>query len=54
MSLALTPPNSFCAFPYSPPYSIQEDLMRHLYECIENRKVSIVESPTGTVRPIHL
>jgi hypothetical protein len=49
MSLILTPPKVFSAFPYSPPYPIQEDLMHHLYECIEHKKVSIVESPTGTV-----
>jgi len=49
MSLTLTPPEIFSAFPYSPPYSIQADLMHHLYKCIEHKKVSIVESPTGTV-----
>lgn len=49
MSLNLTPPDVFSAFPYSPPYKIQVDLMRHLYSAIEHRKISIVESPTGTV-----
>ena len=28
---------------------IQLDLMKHLYEAIEGRKVAIVESPTGAV-----
>ena len=49
MDLILTTPDIFPAFPYDPPYSIQLDLMRHLYSSIENKKVSIVESPTGTV-----
>ena len=49
MSLDLPIPTHFPAFPYDPPYSIQVDLMRHLYEAIEQRKVAIVESPTGTV-----
>jgi chromosome transmission fidelity protein 1 len=49
MSLTLTPPEVFSAFPYTPPYPIQSDLMHHLYECIEHKKVSIIESPTGTV-----
>ena len=49
MDLTLTTPDTFPAFPYDPPYSIQLDLMRHLYSSIEKKKVSIVESPTGTV-----
>lgn len=49
ISLALPTPTQFPAFPYSPPYSIQVDLMRHLYTSIEQKKVTIVESPTGTV-----
>lgn len=32
--------------PYSP-YNIQLQFMRALYECIENKKVGIFESPTG-------
>ncbi|KAI2090567.1 ATP-dependent DNA helicase chl1 [Ophidiomyces ophidiicola] len=35
--------------PYSP-YDIQLQFMRALYACIEERKVGIFESPTGTVR----
>lgn len=47
-ALRLTTPTSFSAFPFLP-YEIQLDLMRHLYENIESRRVTIVESPTGTV-----
>lgn len=46
--LSLPTPDSFPAFPFLP-YEIQLDLMRHLYENIESRRVTIVESPTGTV-----
>jgi len=49
MSMSLPTPQDFPAFPYNPPYSIQTELMRHLYSSIEQRKVTIVESPTGTV-----
>lgn len=49
MALHLQTPDGFPAFPYDTPYSIQTELMRHLYEAIENRAVTIVESPTGTV-----
>jgi len=56
MSLHLVTPDVFPAFPYVPPYSIQTHLMRHIYESIENRAVTLVESPTGTVRkpPVQL
>ena len=38
------------AFPFPfPPYGIQLDLMRKLYEALELGKVGIFESPTGTV-----
>ncbi|THH20538.1 hypothetical protein EW146_g840 [Bondarzewia mesenterica] len=47
-SLTFPTPENFPAFPYQPPYDIQTDLMRHLYTAIEQRKVAIVESPTGT------
>jgi chromosome transmission fidelity protein 1 len=50
MNLHLDVPPSFNAFPYAKPYGIQDELMRHLYFAIENRRVTIVESPTGTVR----
>ena len=49
MTLKLSTPNEFTAFPFLP-YEIQLRLMQHLYEAIENEKVTIVESPTGTVR----
>lgn len=49
-ALKLPTPDKFPIFPYPTPYSIQVDLMRHLYTAIEERKVAIVESPTGTVR----
>ena len=52
MSLELPTPDAFLAFPYDPPYDIQTNLMQHLYTAIEQRKVAIVESPTGTVRGI--
>lgn len=47
--LVLPTPVNFPAFPYDPPYSIQIDLMSHVYTSIEKRQVTIVESPTGTV-----
>ena len=40
-------PDTF-PFPFKP-YSIQEDFMRDLYQCIETGKLGIFESPTGTV-----
>ena len=30
------------------PYKIQEDLMKAIYTAIEDRKIGIFESPTGT------
>ncbi|KAJ7264002.1 DNA repair helicase [Mycena haematopus] len=54
ISLSLPTPTEFPAFPYSPPYSIQVDLMRHLYTSIEQKKVAIVESPTGTGKTLSL
>lgn len=47
--LNLPTPSSFPAFPFNPPYEIQVELMRHLYSSIEDKKVTIIESPTGTV-----
>ena len=43
-------PSTFDAFPYQPPYAIRAELMRHLFTAIEDGKVALVESPTGTVR----
>ncbi|KAJ7366620.1 helicase C-terminal domain-containing protein [Mycena albidolilacea] len=54
ISLSLPTPTQFPAFPYSPPYPIQVDLMRHLYTSIEQKKVTIVESPTGTGKTLSL
>ncbi|KAF8967073.1 helicase C-terminal domain-containing protein [Flammula alnicola] len=54
MELYLPTPVEFPAFPYDPPYDIQTSLMRHLYESIEQRKVTIVESPTGTGKTLSL
>ena len=48
MSLKLETPIKFPAFPFLP-YDIQLQLMRNLYASIEDKKVTIVESPTGTV-----
>lgn len=47
-TMILTPPESFL-FPF-PPYSIQEEFMKHLYSALEEGKLGIFESPTGTVR----
>lgn len=49
LNLELPVPNEFPSFPFNPPYEIQVELMKHLYASIEGRKVTIVESPTGTV-----
>ncbi|KAJ7729680.1 helicase C-terminal domain-containing protein [Mycena maculata] len=54
IDLNLPTPSEFPAFPYSPPYPIQVDLMRHLYTSIEQKKVTIVESPTGTGKTLSL
>ncbi|KAG6903272.1 hypothetical protein C0995_000167 [Termitomyces sp. Mi166 len=50
----LPTPTAFPAFPFSPPYEIQVELMRHLYTSIEQRKVTVVESPTGTGKTLSL
>ena len=49
LRVSLPTPSDFAAFPYPRPYDIQKDLMRCLYSAIEEGKVAIVESPTGTV-----
>ncbi|KAF9561351.1 DNA repair helicase [Agrocybe pediades] len=54
MDLHLPTPHDFPAFPYNPPYDIQTLLMRHLYESIEEKKVTIIESPTGTGKTLTL
>ncbi|KIJ59456.1 hypothetical protein HYDPIDRAFT_118436 [Hydnomerulius pinastri MD-312] len=52
--LVLPTPEQFPAFPYDPPYSIQIDLMRHIYSSIERKHVTLVESPTGTGKTLSL
>ncbi|GAB7360848.1 hypothetical protein MBLNU230_g0834t1 [Neophaeotheca triangularis] len=39
--------------PYQP-YQIQQQFMQAVYDCIENRKVGIFESPTGTGKSLSL
>ena len=43
----LLPPNEF-PFPFKP-YTIQQDFMRELYTALEDGKIGLFESPTGTV-----
>lgn len=40
--------NSHFSFPFEP-YDIQVKFMTDLYSTIENKKLGIFESPTGTV-----
>ncbi|KAG6837605.1 hypothetical protein H0H93_006126 [Arthromyces matolae] len=54
LTIDLPTPEAFSAFPFQPPYEIQVELMRHLYSSIEDRKVTIVESPTGTGKTLSL
>lgn len=47
----LPTPDTF-RFPYPTPYAIQVDLMRTVFEAIEQRKIAIVsESPSPPPRP---
>ena len=41
------------AFPF-PPYPIQIQFMTHLYESLEQGKIGIFESPTGTGKSLSL
>jgi chromosome transmission fidelity protein 1 len=45
---ALAPSDPTFGFPFEP-YSIQRDLLTHLYETLVERRMTVVESPTGTV-----
>lgn len=45
-------PDNF-EFPFSP-YNIQKEFMQNLYYALENRKLGIFESPTGTVSTYYL
>ncbi|KAL1410972.1 ATP-dependent DNA helicase chl1 [Vanrija albida] len=49
----LPTPDSF-PFPYPQPYGIQLDLMRTVFAALEDRKIAIVESPTGTGKSLTL
>lgn len=42
------------SFPYPQAYKIQIDLMREVFRCVEDKKIGIFESPTGTVRELYL
>ncbi|TBU40126.1 DNA repair helicase [Dichomitus squalens] len=53
MSLKLSTPTHFPAFPFKP-YDIQLDLMRQVFSAIEDKKVAIMESPTGTGKTLSL
>ncbi|KAF8272016.1 DNA repair helicase [Lactarius quietus] len=53
-ALILPTPDSFPTFPFDTPYSIQVDLMRHLYSAIECGQIAVAESPTGTGKTLSL
>lgn len=44
-------PTRYYGFPFTP-YAIQEDFMKALYDVLDQGKVGIFESPTGTVRNV--
>ncbi|WVQ77661.1 hypothetical protein IAR50_007349 [Cryptococcus sp. DSM 104548] len=50
---ALPTPEKF-PFPYPTPYGIQVDFMKTVFRAIEDRKIAIVESPTGTGKSLSL
>ncbi|CAE6433929.1 unnamed protein product [Rhizoctonia solani] len=52
-SLHLPTPESFPAFPFQP-YGIQLELMKNLYAALEDRRVAVLESPTGTGKSLSL
>ncbi|KAI5117244.1 hypothetical protein M0805_001562 [Coniferiporia weirii] len=55
LHVSLPTPAEFNAFPHKPPYSVQVDLMRHIYTAIERRtQLAVVESPTGTGKTLSL
>lgn len=49
---SLIAPQSF-SFPF-PPYNIQEDFMKNLFNALEEGKLGIFESPTGTGKSLSL
>lgn len=48
----LKPPSSFL-FPFTP-YEIQHNFMTTLYSTLEDKKIGIFESPTGTVSSVYI
>ncbi|KAI0703917.1 DNA repair helicase [Earliella scabrosa] len=53
MALKLSTPQHFPAFPFKP-YDIQLELMQQVFSSIEDRRVAIMESPTGTGKTLSL
>lgn len=45
--------NAEFPFPF-PPYEIQKDFMKNLYSCLDNGKLGIFESPTGTGKSLSI
>ncbi|KAJ3218503.1 DEAD H (Asp-Glu-Ala-Asp His) box helicase 11 [Dinochytrium kinnereticum] len=41
-------------FPYNPPWTVQQDFMQSLYECLDGSKTGIFESPTGTGKSLSI
>lgn len=52
--MAFAPSDPTYGFPYDAPYDVQKQLMDHLYSAFAASQVTVVESPTGTVRPLFL
>ncbi|XP_025835046.1 ATP-dependent DNA helicase DDX11 isoform X2 [Agrilus planipennis] len=50
--LKISPPNSF-DFPFQP-YPIQHEFMENLFSVLENKKLGIFESPTGTGKSLSI
>ncbi|XP_072762661.1 ATP-dependent DNA helicase DDX11 [Anoplolepis gracilipes] len=48
----MEPPQEFL-FPF-PAYQIQKQFMKELYNCLENRKLGLFESPTGTGKSLSI
>lgn len=51
-TMAFEPSDATYGFPYETPYDVQKQLMDHLYRSFAHGQVTVVESPTGTVRPL--
>lgn len=50
--MAFEPSDPTYGFPYDAPYDVQKQLMDHLYRSFAASQITVVESPTGTVRPL--